>query len=131
MFVGCRAFVSLPQRGSMFVVRATSLRPAPAEPTVCRVLGIRLPAPAGQYVCTESHHTLPAPAEPNVCRMLGICLPAPAGQYVYSESHYALPAPAVPNVPRVLGIRLPAPAGQYVCSESHLSPTGSSGAECL
>src|SRR5215472_12698538 len=55
MFVGCWAFVSLPQRGSMFVVRATSLRPAPAEPNVCRMLGIRLPAPAGQYVCSESH----------------------------------------------------------------------------
>ena len=56
------------------------------------------PAPAGQYVCSESHHTLPAPAEPDVCSMLGICLPAPARQYVCRESHHTLPAPAEPNV---------------------------------
>jgi hypothetical protein len=59
MFVGCWAFVSLPQRGSMFVGYWGIGLPAPAGQYVCRMLGICLPAPAGQYVCSESHRTLP------------------------------------------------------------------------
>src|SRR5215813_1894656 len=47
MFVVCWAFVFLPQRGQYVCRESHHTLPAPAEPNVCSMLGICLPAPAG------------------------------------------------------------------------------------
>ena len=63
----------LPARGFEFghFPRLSAARGSAQSLThLVRKVAFCAPAPAGQYVCSESHHALPAPAEPNVSPIL-------------------------------------------------------------